>query len=745
MKLPDPEARRHSACMRRTKAAKQSTAMPFDTHPDNGEDVPYIFNFRKGLKHDKNGLVDPGDYEKFRDGLLEHHPETFADAPLVTMYAEDDLDGGHVPKPPATDACGNPMTFDKLFRQWESPTGGFSYVLQGPDALAIATPRAPDAQSAELVAEMAEVYQMALDRDLPVAAYMDKSLIDELAASMTAAARKRINDDHAKVQGSADLLSRFRWFKGHAAPTDEKLQERRRRRRFGTPQEPKNLYRGEGEDPWPTPFLSQFMVMGTGGSCPGDARTEPRKSGQIVYGAQRIDQAVRIATPGRDYMTAWKDWRNVQNAYDARGVLRALAAKAKADGQSVQDQQKVSEDLLSATGAAQFRPLTRLRDLATYVHDDQLYQAYLNAALIMLAEGHAYDPGIPYHGNTANGAGGSGGNREPFAVFGGPHLLTLVTEVSSRALRAVRASKFQVHRRLRPEALGALFHTVLSGYKPSGETETDGAGNQVPVEIPHGHKARSTLGGTVARYLFPNGMGTEPALSDLLTKVREHNKEINKDLQSPGNAPSWLLPMAFPEGSPMHPAYGAGHATVAGACVTLLKAFFAMRDKDDPAKPTYVVPPGGDAIVPDPGVSMDDVTIDLRTLKIEQGLTLEGELNKLCWNISNGRNIAGVHYYTDYIESALLGEAITLGILREQMTCYDDAENVSMTVPLFTRRTLPLALLTEGKGVQEGDEVTAVKIDRDGVLHAVTLAPRIAPDEPDPAGKPRPGTLNRAT
>ena len=34
------------------------------------------------------------------------------------------------------------------------------------------------------------------------------------------------------------------------------------------------------------------------------------------------------------------------------------------------------------------------------------------------------------------------------------------------------------------------------------------------------------------------------------------------------------LPMAFAEGSPMHPAYGAGHATVAGACVTVLKAFF---------------------------------------------------------------------------------------------------------------------------------------------------------------------------
>ena len=40
------------------------------------------------------------------------------------------------------------------------------------------------------------------------------------------------------------------------------------------------------------------------------------------------------------------------------------------------------------------------------------------------------------------------------------------------------------------------------------------------------------------------------------------------------NGQSYLLPMAFPEGSPMHPSYGAGHATVAGACVTILKAFF---------------------------------------------------------------------------------------------------------------------------------------------------------------------------
>lgn len=37
--------------------------------------------------------------------------------------------------------------------------------------------------------------------------------------------------------------------------------------------------------------------------------------------------------------------------------------------------------------------------------------------------------------------------------------------------------------------------------------------------------------------------------------------------------------MAYPEGSPMHPNYGAGHATIAGACVTLLTAMFDYTRK----------------------------------------------------------------------------------------------------------------------------------------------------------------------
>ena len=57
-----------------------------------------------------------------------------------------------------------------------------------------------------------------------------------------------------------------------------------------------------------------------------------------------------------------------------------------------------------------------------------------------------------------------------------------------------------------------------------------------------------------------------------------HNAKQNTDdgrrHDSSASGDHYLLSMAFPEGSPMHPCYGAGHATVAGACVTVLKAFF---------------------------------------------------------------------------------------------------------------------------------------------------------------------------
>ena len=119
---------------------------------------------------------------------------------------------------------------------------------------------------------------------------------------------------------------------------------------------------------------------------------------------------------------------------------------------------------------------------------------------------------------------------------------------------------------------------------------------------------------------------------------------------TPGNA---LLPMAFPEGAPTHPAYGAGHATVAGACVTILKAWFDESH--------IILNP----IVPDP-------TGQVLTAYSGDTLTVGGELNKIASNVALGRNMAGVHWRSDATESLKLGEAIAISILKDQKTGYNE-------------------------------------------------------------------------
>lgn len=680
MNFPDSK-RRETAKQRRIAAAELSATGEHPAHIANmDESDPYLFSFTKGMSHGENGLLkNPADFAAFKAGTEDHDPNTFA----KVMPHREAFPG----VPPA--AFKDPLD---AYRRWESPTAGHAYVLQGPDPFAVTMPPAPKAGSAEFAAEMAEVYQMALGREWSVAACMDPSLVKALPAGISAACMEKITGDHEAVRNAADTLSKMTWFAGDR--DDGQTDDIKCRRRHNTGQHPGNIFRGHGEDAWDTPFLSQFMVMGSGGMM-----RDPKKRAQgfIQYGAQKIEQAVRVATPNKDYMTTWTDWLDVQNGLNTRKLL----------GQGKE----------FVPGA--YRPITTLRDLATYVHDDQLYQAYFNAALILLDEGYPIDPGIPYHGKSDNkfpfpGAGKDDTNRTPFALFGGPHLLTLVTEVSSRALKAVRLQKFSVHRRLRPEAAAALFHTVFTGYHPHKALKdtTPYASNGMSVEA----AARLQLARKIAPYTHPydangNPQGSEPALDTILSAVLAHNTTKN------GGDQTWLLPMAFPEGSPMHPSYGAGHATVAGACVTLLKAFFAMTDPNKPGEPVYLVKPGDEALVP-VCKGPDGKGGELVGVEIKNGLTLRGELNKLMWNISNARNIAGVHYYSDYIESALLGEAITIGILREQMVAYHGEEKVSMTVPLLVPRTLPACLIGDSN-IEPTEIVRAVRILPNGTLVSV--------------------------
>ena len=344
--------------------------------------------------------------------------------------------------------------------------------------------------------------------------------------------------------------------------------------------------------------------------------------GFIQYGSLRIDQRVRTATPFKDYMTTWEAWLDVQNGADVRGL----------------------ETYDNDPG---YRFIATPRDLATYVHFDALYEAYLNACLILLGLGIEFDPDIPFQDKDFRD------KQQGFAHFGGPHILSLVTEVATRALKAVRFQKFNVHRRLRPEVVGGWVHRFQTG-------------SVQDIKVIE----------TVVNGLSAGVKGLDKTL---LEEIEIHNHKQNKDFDDviqddppkmadryadpSAKRPSYLLPMAFPEGSPMHPSYGAGHGTVAGACVTILKAFFNHQ-----ATLPFCFQPNANGS-------------KLEPYSCPEKLTVEGELNKLCSNISIGRNWAGVHYFSDYIESIRLGERIAIGILEEQKLTY--GENFFMTVPLF--------------------------------------------------------------
>jgi len=129
------------------------------------------------------------------------------------------------------------------------------------------------------------------------------------------------------------------------------------------------------------------------------------------------------------------------------------------------------------------------------------------------------------------------------------------------------------------------------------------------------------------------------------------------------------LPHAFPEGCPQHPSYGQGHATVAGACATIVKAWF-----DDTAALSSV-----------PGITISQASEDGFSLVPYGGadrdqLTIGGEMNKLAANIGMGRAHAAVHWRYDYADSLPLGEAVAISMLRDMAQCWNESfEGFSFT------------------------------------------------------------------
>jgi hypothetical protein len=238
------------------------------------------------------------------------------------------------------------------------------------------------------------------------------------------------------------------------------------------------------------------------------------------------------------------------------------------------------------------RYIRNLRDLTAFVHKDFSYEAGLNAALILNGMGATLDSNNPYLSyNTTS----------PFGTFGPPDVLDMVGRVSAAALRCVYFQKWLVHRRVRPEQYGGNVHNQVTGQ---------------------------------GSYPIPPRLLSSPVLPAVFAKYG-----------------SYLLPMAYAEGCPPHPSFPQGHGTLAGATVTVLKAFYNESFE-----------------IPNPVVaSADGLSLESYT---GGPLSIGNELNKLAANIARARDASGVHWRSDGMKGLLLGEALAIRILKDLKANY---------------------------------------------------------------------------
>jgi hypothetical protein len=650
--VPVPDCASRKKASRDRRQTVLSTAQHVGDGPTvvNGEEVDYglafAANYHKALPHDVSGFAHPESYSAMvrmlsnQDaGGLETLPvgdNRRADAPASPTnprrYAE-----------PLNGPGGSLLKYRKL----TSPMTGHVFDVQGADAGAFTISPSPRLDTEELAAEMAELYVMALLRDCGFTEIQQGACQGaDLPTLLTA-------------------LQSMPWFSGAYIP--HTTGERRRFESRPPLTSAGELFRGSTLGAQAGPWLSQFLLVGnetTAGmfvkangnpADPNDPSPEFRgtravfghEDGFVLFGTQVIDQRSIVARERIDYLTNWAAWLDAQNGVDFNNLDRFRDRR---------------------------RFLFSPRDIATYVHYDALYQAYLVACLLMLAEPRRFPKsrGFPETGSRT---------RSAFATFGGPHILSLVTEVATRALKAVWRQKWQHHRRARPEVVAALL------------TLHEHDANAIPDD-----RLEAAVAGLRSR--IPNA---------ILTAIAAHNTQQNAttvirplpnlppEFPPIADAHNYLLPMAFPEGSPTHPSYGAGHATVAGACVTILKSFFDMYNDD-------WSPRGWPLGVYVSEKSPNTEGGELLTVTPAPAPTLAGELDKLAANVAIARNMAGVHYYTDYYESVRLGERIATSILEEQTGMYGEA--VSMRFPSFDGDEIRIQA--------NGGAASVIVIDKDG-------------------------------
>ncbi|MEQ1592998.1 MAG: vanadium-dependent haloperoxidase [Thiobacillaceae bacterium] len=619
------------------------------TCPDTSTNAPFIGNFHKTLPHNEYGEVCADAYRKFKGICLAIEagsPISFEDVPTGPLPT-DPLPCGEMkgnPVPQSAFAANALPDLQKSVAKFTSPLAGASTENHGPDPKSLDMLPAPGCRSISTAAEMVELYWMALLRDAPLLALQQFHAAPGTGCASLAAHNAQLGYNVAArvTQAVKDVNTLY----------DCAIQHDTDPGRLRTPLDlnagagganivQQTLFRTGLHDEEFGPLVSQFFIR------------------PIGYGVQSIDQKEVPYVAKLDFLTTHGDWLLAQN------TGKDKYGRDYGNCNHYSDQKYRGASYYPFAGSKPIRRyISTMRDLARFVNRDALHQAYFNAALFLDGVGAPLDAGNPYRGHLYSREGN-------FATLGGPDLLTLVSEVASRALKVIWRQKWLVHRRCRPEVYGGLLQMQRNGL--GGNKRNYG----LPEKIAACNKFKTTLNATLA-------------------EIGAHNSALN------GGTPTLFLPMAFSAGSPNHPAYGAGHATVAGACVTVLKAWFDEDAKlkcvfekanDDASvrKNAPKDPPGGELVLLQPGYrkaggTLEDFCEPQEYTGSDAGdMTVGGELNKLASNVAMGRSMGGVHWRSDNTRSLRLGEQIAIEILRKRTLEYAERP-VSFTFRSFNRQ-----------------------------------------------------------
>lgn len=496
--------RRNDAFQVRHDAAIAEKQRPVQVALTNGDEDLYpnrIANFSKCLPHDTTtGEVDPAAYQAMIDAIESGQFAAFDSVPKAGTF------------------------------RLANPLGGLGFNLEGPDNRAILAPPPHKLDSAELAAEMAELYWMALCRDVPFANW---------------------GSDPTIAAACADLQA----MPGYTGPRDA----------FGNVT-PQVVFRADLPGVLNGPIVSQFLMRG------------------FVYDAIFVEEPkMLIPLPGEDFLTFFPEAMNARNGWPA------------------------GNPGFSGT----FDPVRRypraMRDLGQLAAQDLIASAYQRAIHVLRANigGVLMDENWPYHGNHIQTA---------FATFGLGDFSTQVSAVV-QGERPVWYSKWNLHRTLRPEEYSVLVHRVVA----------DGA--DYPIH---------------------------PSLlaSAALPRIFAHNQARNQ-VRGFGPIGTYLLPMSIREGAPTHPSYPAGHAITAGACATIIKAWWRESiGFPGPRQPTA----DGTGFVAAPAA----------------GITIGSELNKLAFATTHGRDMSGIHWRQDGLEGLRMGEEVAIRYLAERSLLYPE-------------------------------------------------------------------------